>query len=140
MTVYAKVLVDNVLKSNPKNLLAAFDKDGLAGASAPLVEDNGVFALTIWRDANTKEVVDLKFYDAASGRIYCIAEELEFLKDSQAGTLQKPIELVPLYEEVELSINVAKGWNWVSFGVLPARASVERVFGDYSFTDNDLIK
>ena len=140
MAVYAKVLVDNILKSNPQNLLGAFDKNGLAGSSAPLVEDNGVFALTIWRDANTKEAIDLKFYDADSGRIYFIAEELEFSKDSQAGTLQKPIELVPLYEEVELRINIARGWNWVSFGVLPARASVERVFGDYSFTDNDLVK
>jgi hypothetical protein len=48
--------------------------------------------------------------------------------------------LIPLYEEVELSINIAKGWNWVSFGVLPAQATIERVFGDYLFTDNDLIK
>ena len=48
--------------------------------------------------------------------------------------------MIPLYEEVELSINIAKGWNWVSFGVLPAQATIERVFGDYLFTDNDLIK
>jgi hypothetical protein len=45
-----------------------------------------------------------------------------------------------MYEEVELPLDVQQGWNWISFGVLPARASLDRVFGDYLFSDNDLIK
>ena len=140
MTLYARVTVNSVLQSNIQNILAAFDSRGEAGAVAPLTEDNGVFALTIWQDANKKEMIDLKFYDALTGKIYFLNEEVEFSKDSQAGTIQEPIELIALYEEVELSINFVKGWNWVSFGVLPARAGIERVFGDYSFADNDLIK
>ena len=140
MTVYAKVVVNNIQQSNAGNLLAAFDKNGVAGAVAPIPENNGVFALTIWQDANAKEPIDLKFYDNLTGKIYFLSEEIEFATNSQVGELEAPLELVPLYEEVELALDVQKGWNWISFGVLPARASIARIFGDYLFSDNDLIK
>jgi hypothetical protein len=140
MTVYAKVVLDNILQSNSQNLLAAFDKAGVAGAVVPLPEDNGVFQLTIWQNANKKQMLDLKFYDALTGKVYLLNDQVEFATETQAGTLDSPLELTSLYEEVELTLDVQQGWNWISFGVLPADAGITGTFGDYIFTDNDLIK
>ena len=67
-------------------------------------------------------------------------EEVKFAKDAVVGSIGQPAALTLAYEEMEQVIAIDKGWNWISFSVLPLGGEVADVFSGYTAQDNDLIK
>lgn len=141
MTVYAKVADAEGVAPHALSLLGAFDAEGVAGVAQPLAElGNKVFVVSIGADNNRKESIGFKLYDGSTGRVYQVNELIEFSKDAVVGSLDAPVELTLAYEEMEQQIEVGKGWNWISFSVLPLGGDVSKVLGGYTPQDNDTIK
>jgi hypothetical protein len=141
MTLYATIQDQGVIKSHPLSLLAAFDENGCTGVAEPLnAPYSNVFTLTISSDTNKNEVFDLKYYDGETGKILHINEQIRFEKDKIVGSIPSPEALTVAYEEMLQKIPVVKGWNWISFSVLPLDSTVSKLLKDYVPEDNDVLK
>ena len=129
------------MKSHPQSLLAAFDENGCAGVAEPLdAPYSNVYTLTISSNTNKSEVFDLKYLDGATGKVLHINEQVGFEKDKLVGSIPSPEALTVAYEEILQTIPVVKGWNWISFSVLPLDSTVSKLLQDYTPEDNDVLK
>jgi hypothetical protein len=141
MTLYATIQDHGVMKSHPLSLLAAFDENGCTGVAEPLnAPYSNVFTLTISSDTNKNEIFDLKYYDGETGKILHINEQIRFEKDKIVGSIPSPEALTVAYEEMLQKIPVVKGWNWISFSVLPLDSTVSKLLKNYVPEDNDVLK
>jgi hypothetical protein len=111
---------------------AAFDINGnVRGIGVILFPPFGPYADTpIWevqlRSNSAGDLLSFKYYDSSQDEVLDIAETYEFVINDIIGDVINPQEYNIQYE-VDLSIELIEGWNWISFNVDPENASLASV-------------
>ncbi len=126
MMMVARVKIDGVVANSTEDIVAVFNDDVQVMGVAHIEIDNMANAnealayLTIY--GKDGEKLNFGFYDASTGKIYelVINDETEgvFKKDAVVGNTTSPVELRNEFYDVQ-QIRLKKGWNWVSFNVVP---------------------
>ena len=128
MQLIARVEIDKVVADDPEDVLAVFGEDGEAMGVAHIDVDNTANAheplafIIIYGHANSETPLEFRFYDASTGEIYRLepadGQTYTFDRNAIVGTDQDPVVLCNTYNEMA-TIDLNKGWNWVSFNVAP---------------------
>ncbi|SVE56893.1 uncharacterized protein METZ01_LOCUS509747, partial [marine metagenome] len=134
-TMTAKVTDHDVQLSDSNDILAAFDNEGnLRGVGVPLnvtfgpYEGTIVHEIGLWSN-DAGDNLTFQFYDASEDAVLDLSESYTFAINDIVGSMVAPHELSVQYE-VDLSIDLIAGWNWISLNVLPEDPSVGNVLAD----------
>lgn len=132
MMMVARVKIDGMVTYSTEDLLGVFDPKGQTLGAAHIEVDNTVNAnealafVTIYgytNDDGTKPELSFKFFKASSGEVFNVAPAdgtiYTFQKDAIIGTASNPVILQNDFSRV-FWMALKKGWNWVSFNVVPA--------------------
>jgi hypothetical protein len=131
MMMVARVKIDGVVANSKEDILAAFDGNHrLLGVAHIEVNDkanaNEALAyLTIYGYLNndaSRPKLSFRFFDASSGNVYSVkpadGQVYTFKQDAIIGTDVTPVILQNSSDYVQ-TIKLKKGWNWVSFNLVP---------------------
>ena len=131
MMVVARVKIDGVVASSKEDILAVFDENYRPlGMTHIEVNDNAnaneaLAYLTIYSDHEADASLPkmtFRFFDASEGNVYNVkpadGKEITFERDAIVGTDVNPVVLQNSNNYVQ-AIKLKKGWNWVSFNVIP---------------------
>ena len=131
MLMVARVKIDGMVASSKEDILAVFDeKHQTLGVAHIEINDNAnaneaLAYLTIYGYMNpdgSMPQLNFCFFDASSGKVYSVqpadGTTYRFEKDAIVGTDVNPVVLQNSYDYVQ-TMKLKKGWNWVSFYVIP---------------------
>ena len=131
MMMICRVKIDGVIANSSEDILAAFDENQQTLGVAHIEVNNKAMAnealayMTIYGYTNTdgsKPKINFRFYDASAGSIFSLLPEqdviYEFQKDATLGSASNPVVLVNGNNNVQ-TLKLKKGWNWVTFNVVP---------------------
>ena len=131
MMMVARVKIDGVVASSKEDILAVFDENYRPlGMTHIEVNDNAnaheaLAYLTIYSDHEADAslpTLSFRFFDASEGKVYSVkpadGKVYAFANDAIIGTDVNPVILQNSYDYVQ-AIKLKKGWNWVSFNVIP---------------------
>jgi hypothetical protein len=141
---YSQIVLAKVLDTNgvpittPGSLLAVFRGEEVVACADPKTT-NGMttYGLNVGSDQASANGLTYKFFNAQTGEISTLAESLNFRSNQTQGT---PINPIVLNVPSKTTIALKRGWNWVSFNVLPVDGTIESLLKDYSPGENDVIK
>ena len=130
MMMMVRVKVDGVVADSPEDIVGVFNENLETLGVAHIDADNTANAnealayLTIY--GNDEEPLHFKFFDASTGNIHTLKESenalLTFKKNAIVGSASNPVVLVNEFYDMQ-TIKLKKGWNWVSFNVIPDKST-----------------
>lgn len=139
MMMVARVKIDGVVADSPEDIVGVFNENLETLGVAHIEIDNtanvneALAYLTIY--GNDEEHLHFKFFDASTGNIHTLKEAdntlFVFKKDAMVGSASNPVVLVNEFYDMQ-TIKLKKGWNWVSFNVIPADGTTVGYFLDNS--------
>lgn len=127
MTITGQVKLMDIFTENSEDLLGAFMNDVCVGLSSPafVPETNSYFTfLTVYGNSSGTDTLVFKYWEAQTGKIHQIAHVL--LHDVEKTMLFVINDIIGDYKtpaifssngNVEQSIALQSGWNWVSYNV-----------------------
>ena len=132
MNLVAIATVNGHVADDTEDVVAAFIDGELAGIGSPKLfpaHNTYLVMMDVYSNSNTSVPVTFKYWDASTGIIYNrltvqtdLLDEprpsLDFLPGQMAGQPNNPVSLVS-DKYIEQAVSLAKGWNWISFNVLP---------------------
>ena len=141
MNIFGSVYILDVPSEDVDDIVGAFIGDECRGVAQPVYNqryDSYFVTMDIYgNDADADEPIEFKLYDASTGTIYPVVKAylngettptvISFEANSLLGRYDNPVKFAAT-DEVEQSIELAKGWNWMSLGVKPDDFTVENVF------------
>jgi len=152
MNIIAYAEVDGVVADDSEDMIAAYVNGQLAGVAHPqLLPAMGRYymMMTIFQNtpqnATTPRYVTFRYWDASTGLVYSNAQiystsnsgttytllnNIAYQDNLVLGTTTNPIRLV-MGNDVEQTLDLNQGWNWVSFNVNPASISFTSILGAY---------
>ena len=126
MHIVARVSINKRVSNDQRDIMAVF---------SPSQEVMGVAHIDVNQTANANEALayltvfgnpkqhtplSFRFYDASTGKTYLLYEQnrksISFYADSIMGSSAQPVVFENMSDEVQ-TIDLAKGWNWVSVPV-----------------------
>lgn len=132
MNMVGQVVIDGVIQSNGKSILAAFDEeDNCIGICNPVYNnrfDTYMCFLTVYgnpvsgeddADSTGNKKVRFRYFDVNTGKIYPsfkMDKEVVFKDNAVYGSADSPFKWIADGKE-ELVLSLEKGWNWVSLNV-----------------------
>lgn len=144
MLMVAQVKIDNIIASSTEDILAVFNDQEQTLGVAHIEIDNRANAgealayLTIYGYSNadgSSPRLHFRFFHASNGTIYSVQPEdgsfFLFERDALVGTNADPVVLANNIDYVQ-SIQLKKGWNWVTINVLPVVETVGEFFNAMS--------
>jgi len=145
MNIIAFAEVDGVVADDEEDMVAAFVDGELAGvANLQLLPAMGRYYLmmTIFQNSATSSSprnITFRYWDASTGLVYSNARvysaagqlmsTLTYQDNIALGDIADPIRL-EMGNEIEQTIEVNRGWNWISFNVNPASLSFDNILGE----------
>ena len=137
MNVVASVEIGGQVMDDPDDRLAVFGENhqllGVTSMDADETQIGGALAyLTIYNRSREATPLTYEYYDASTGLIYRLLpdENLMYFKpDVIVGTVQQPAQLTANNGMVQ-TLNLTKGWNWISFNVWPDEVPVEELMNN----------
>ena len=121
MMITAELFDDN---GNPlttsSDYLGVFVKDECRGYVVPTEGPQGkLFYLQAWSNVSSNEIIYFKYYNAKDQTLITINHEpINFKSDQSIGSISSPYR-IDLNSIVTQEIVLNKGWNWISFQVIP---------------------
>lgn len=156
MSMFATATVNSDVADDSEDMLAAFIGNQLAGVTSPqllssysrhyIIMDIYANLTQAEKDSvnhglSISKQVTFKYWDASTGRIYTSVgitlpeskiknkDQLLFVGGKLVGTLKSPVRLAA-GTVAEQSVALTKGWNWISFNVLPEDVNLSAVLKD----------
>ena len=142
MNMVARVYLDDHLSSDPDDMLAVFgeghkllgvahiDVDQTANANEALAFVN------IYNMDDKPTKLSFEFFNASTGKIHVLEPDeriypdgIKFKANTILGTSANPVMLYEYFEEVQ-TLRLKKGWNWLSFYVMPEKQTVSDLLYD----------
>ena len=141
MNFIGSLYFQNVPSNDTDDIVAAFINGECRGVAQPEYRpryDSYFVTMDIYANADEADaLVEFKMYDASTGTAYPVVKAylngetspttVTFESNSLLGRYATPVRL-DATDEVEQSIELGKGWNWMALGVKPEPFTVERVF------------
>ena len=140
MNMVAQLKINGYVSDDSDDIVAAFINDKCVGKANPVYNqryDTYYLIMNIYGNSGdgngtesdeNKEVL-FKAYDASAGTLYPIvkaSDAIVFRSDDIIGDLADPVILSSV-DEIQQSIQLNKGWSWISMNVEPDDNSVENV-------------
>ncbi|MGE5341639.1 MAG: SBBP repeat-containing protein [Candidatus Omnitrophota bacterium] len=123
MIAYGKAYKENLL-ATAGDWIGAFGPGGNTDCrGVAFVGPNGNYYLTIRSNLTSGETISFKLYPFPSGPSVNGSETLSFIDNGATSGL------ILHFGTGQQDIPLVKGWNWVSFNVLPTNTSLNAVFG-----------
>ena len=142
MNMVARVYLDEHLTSDPADILAVFgeghqllgvthiDVDQTANANEALA------FVTIYNMEDKPVPLSFEFFNASTGKIHELEPDVKIYPDGITfkantilGSSANPVMLYEDYDEVQ-TLHMKKGWNWLSFYVMPEKQTVSDLLYD----------
>lgn len=126
MSVFGRLILDGEISTDEYDMVAAFVGDEIRGVVSPTyvagVDEYQVF-LNIYSNTVSNEDIDLKIYDASTGRIHeNVTPDMAFVANDIKGTILDPVE-IEADDRISMEIGLREGWTWVSFNLDDANLS-----------------
>ena len=120
--------------------LVAFAADGECRGVTEIMQGPTckLYQLSIGVSSATETGFTLKLWNSATGETIELNETVDSNVDKQIGGIVTPKEFV--IGQIEQTISLASGWNWISAYVVPETNTVASVFKGVTFGDGDVIK
>ena len=136
MNIIARVKIDGQVADDANDIIGVFGNNHETLGTAHLNVDNtangneALTFLTVYNYNSQEQALRIEYYDASKGQIYVLmpadSTKLKFQADKMVGTTTNPLVLVNSHEEVQ-PIRLKKGWNWISFYVVPKTQSIKQL-------------
>ena len=122
MNIYGKLRVNKLFSTDAEDMIAVFDAGRCVGVANNQYADKNdmwyVFLTVYGNEIRGSEVLSFRVWDASTGTVYdaYCDSPITFGSNSIVGTASTPV-VFDAEERVVQNINLAEGWNWVSFNV-----------------------
>ena len=132
MSLIGRLDILGLESEDEDDIVAAFVGEECRGVAHPVYNkryDSYYVTMDIY--SNQSETVTFRAYDASAGIIYPLvdadnAQSITFEQFALKGSYATPVNLAA-QDKIEQSIQLGKGWNWLSFGVKTDDMSVPAV-------------
>ena len=141
MSIIGQVSINVDVEHDKDDMLAAFNSEHrLLGVThldnnVTGIGSDGLAYLTVYNEDYSPIVLYFEFYDASTGIIHKVMpldiqeDYLTFKRDTVIGTTTDPL-LFGANNNVVQTIQLKKGWNWVSFNVNPEQDKVKNLLNN----------
>ena len=145
MNIVAQVFVNNDLVTDSRDIVGAFDGTGRCMGVNNIEYDSAtgrsMLFMTVYDSTTVANQLTFRLWHYATGKTMKLTptEFINFGDQAIVGTVDKP---VGLYSEEEYlqKLDLARGWNWVSFNVYnQAFASVESILSRFPWQEGDIL-
>lgn len=146
MSVFGKLLVDEIYSKDEEDMLAVFNGGqcvGVVNNSYSKANDMYYALLTVYsNEAQGGGNLEFRIWDASTGVTYQATpdREITFSNNAIIGTSTEPV----IFETEEICIQriaLQTGWNWISFNVEDANLNdLNKLLANNSWTINDVVK
>jgi len=145
MNIVAQVFVNNDLVTDSRDIVGAFDGTGRCMGVNNIEYDpatgRSMLFMTVYDSTTVATQLTFRLWHYATGKAMKLTptEFINFGDQAIVGTVDKP---VGLYSEEEYlqKLDLARGWNWVSFNVYnQAFASVESILSRFPWQEGDIL-
>lgn len=138
MNVIGQVQIDNLPVDDEDDILAAFIGEECRGIAHPVYNARydacyitmDIYGNTDEKNSDIRKAVTFRAYDASTGTLYPVVtpnKAIVFNPLTLVGNYKEPIAFA-VEDIIEQSIDLKKGWNWISINVTPKEKSVPAVF------------
>ena len=132
MNLIGQVKIKGAIANDPDDMLAVFNEDHRLLGVTHLVADansganDGLAYLNIYNNNYAEIDLYFEFFDASTGIIHRVMPDrvIKFKHDTVVGKTTDPV-LFLANNGVVQTIQLQKGWNWVSFNVTPPTSTVK---------------
>lgn len=147
MSVFGKLLIDNIYSADEEDILAAFDGNECVGVCTNKyykVNDMYYAMLTIYSNQAqvTDKEVEFRIWDASSGKTYVAipGSPIYFANNSVVGSPSNP-EIFTAKDLRVQQIGLNNGWNWISVNVENSNlGNITALLANNSWTTDDQLK
>lgn len=151
MHIVARAYIDGVVAADVNDILAVFGPNQEVMGVAHIDVDQTANAnevltfLTVYGRPNKTPELEFRLYDASSGQIYKLqprdGQTISFTPNAIVGSSTSPLLLENSDSHVE-TLQLRKGWNWVSLNVLPKDSFTlgELLYGASNWEPGDAIE
>ena len=145
MNIVAQVFVNNDLVTDSRDIVGAFDDTGRCMGVNNIEYDpatgRSMLFMTVYDSTTVANHLTFRLWHYDTGKTMKLTptEFINFGDQAIVGTVDKP---VGLYSEEEYlqKLDLARGWNWVSFNVYnQAFASVESILSRFPWQEGDIL-
>ena len=138
----ALVLMDSLSIIDDGDMMAGFDKNGnICGLANQLINisfgpyaGNTLYEIMIYSNSGSN-IISFQYYDSSQDTIYNILEKYVFIDEDIYGDLIKP-QVLNIHTWLDISIDVNKGWNWISINVADDDMTLSNVFSSFDQVNN----
>lgn len=146
MSVFGKMLINNIYSSDEEDILAAFDGSecvGLCTNKYYKINDTYYAMLTVYSNqAEVAKNLEFRIWDASTGSTYIAESEspIHFVNNSVIGTPSRPVVFTARDMRVQ-HFDLASGWNWISLNVSNNNMSdINTLLANNTWTSDDQLK
>ena len=145
MNIVAQVFVNDDLVTDSRDIVGVFDGTGRCMGVNNIEYDpatgRSMLFMTVYDSTTVANQLTFRLWHYATGKAMKLTptEFINFGDQAIVGTVDKP---VGLYSEEEYlqRLDLARGWNWVSFNVYnEAFASVESILSRFPWQEGDIL-
>ena len=145
MNIVAQVFVNNDLVTDSHDIVGAFDGTGRCMGVNNIEYDpatgRSMLFMTVYDSTTVANQLTFRLWHYATGKTMKLTptEFINFGDQAIVGTVDKPVGLYA-EEEYLQKLDLARGWNWVSFNVYnQAFASVESILSRFPWQEGDIL-
>lgn len=146
MSIFGKLLIDNVFSSDSEDILAAFNGNECVGVCTNKyykINDMWYAMLTVYsNEAQASKDLEFRIWDASTGATYIAepAQPIRFSNDAVIGSPSNPVVFTAKDLRVQ-QIDLAEGWSWISVNVNnPNLSDINTLLGNNTWTSDDQLK
>lgn len=145
MSVFGKMLINNVYSIDEEDMLAVFDGAECVGvAYNQYYKANDMYyaMLTIYSNEVSKQGLEFRIWDASTGITYVAtpSQTIDFANNGVVGTSLEPVVFTAKDTKVQ-RIALAEGWNWISLGVTNSNmGDLNKLLKGYKWSSDDQVK
>lgn len=145
MSVFGKMLINNVYSIDEEDMLAVFDGAECVGvAYNQYYKANDMYyaMLTIYSNEVSKQGLEFRIWDASTGITYVAtpSQTIDFANNGVVGTSLEPVVFTAKDTKVQ-RIALAEGWNWISLGVTNSNmGDLNKLLKGYKWSSGDQVK
>ena len=145
MNIVAQVYVGNTLVTDKRDKVAAFDENGrcmgVNNIKYDPATDRSMLYMTIYDSTTVANQLFFRLWHYATGKTMRLgtSETVFFADQAIVGTVDEPVRMYAddLYQQ---TIDLAQGWNWVSFNVYNAAFErLQTVLNRFPWQENDIL-
>ncbi len=144
MSIVGQIRINNVISTNPDNVLAAFVNGECRGVASlqyfPQIDRYFAF-LNVYSNVTQGETLEFKIWNAGEGKIHSdVTPQIQFVTNGQIGSITNP-QVFNASDKLTRFIPLAPGWNWISFNLnMRDSSDINKLFSGLHSGNGDLVR